>query len=98
MKQEKDVIDVIPTIETPTEVIESEQEEASKMLFAQPIENGFQVVDQTPKVVMILLETPKQNTFIVKGQNAIVYKEDGFWYLSKNDGKTKSNETLNIKF
>ncbi|WP_435413492.1 hypothetical protein [Psychroserpens mesophilus] len=72
--------------------------EASHVLFAQPISNGFQVVDTTPKVVMILLETPKTNTFIVKDQNAIVYKEDGFWYLSKNDGKSTSLETLNIKF
>ncbi len=68
------------------------------MLYAQPIENGFQVVDSTPKVVMILLETPKQNTFIVKNQNAIVYKEDGFWYLSTNDGESTSLKTLDIKF
>jgi hypothetical protein len=69
-----------------------------QMLYAQPIENGFQIVDSTPKVVMILLETPKENTFIVKDQNAIVYKQDGFWYLSKNDGSSKTLETLNIKF
>jgi len=75
-----------------------ELKEDAKILYAQPIENGFQVVDLTPKVVMILLETPKENTFIVKDQNAIVYKEDGFWYLSKNDGKSTSLETLNIKF
>jgi len=70
----------------------------AKVLFAQPIANGFQVVDTAPQVVMILLETPKVNTFIVKDQNAIVYKQDGFWYLSKNDGKSTSIETLNIKF
>jgi hypothetical protein len=75
-----------------------EHSESSKVLFAQAIENGFQVVDHTPKVVMILLETPKANTFIVKDQNAIVYKEDGFWYLSKNDGTSTSLETLDIKF
>lgn len=73
-------------------------EEDKKFLYAQPIDNGFQVVDSTPEVVMILLVTPKEKTFIVKDQNAIVYEEDGFWYISKNDGKSTSLETLNIKF
>ncbi|MGM5470526.1 hypothetical protein ACS386_09635 [Flavobacteriaceae bacterium LMO-SS05] len=72
--------------------------EASYLLYAQPIEHGFQVVDTTPKVVMILMETAKSNIFIVKGQNAIVYKEEGSWFLSKNDGNTVSLEALNIKF
>jgi hypothetical protein len=68
------------------------------LLYAQPVENGFQVVDTSPKIVMILLETAKSNVFIVKGQNAIVYKEEGSWYLSKNDGTKVSIEALNIKF
>lgn len=71
------------------------QTTASNILYAQAINNGFQVVDSTPKVIMILLSTPKQDVFIVKGEDAIVYKEDGFWYKSKN---ATSAETLNIKF
>ena len=47
---------------------------------------------------MILLKTSKENTFIVKGENAIVYEEDGFWYISKNDGVKVSVERLDIKF
>lgn len=78
--------------------LETKTEVDSNILYAQPIKNGFQVVDSTPKVIMILLETPKDNIFIVKDQNAIVYKEDGFWYFSRNDGSTKALETLNIKF
>lgn len=78
-----------PTISELTEV---------DALYAQPIANGFQVVDMKPSVVMVLLETKKQDVFIVKDQNAIVYKEDGFWYYSSNDGKTVSIKTLNIKF
>ncbi len=82
-------------------VEESKQETKEKVLetlYAQPIDKGFQVVDSTPKVVMTLLETTKANTFIVKDKNAIVYKEDGFWYLSKNDGNTVTTERLNINF
>jgi hypothetical protein len=89
-----EVKEVKPKANEPTIVVE----EASDLLYAQPISNGFQVVDRTPKIIMILLETTKVDTFIVKDTNAIVYKEDGFWYLSKNDGVKVSIETLNIKF
>jgi hypothetical protein len=70
----------------------------SNVLYAQEIENGFQVVDSTPKIVLILLATPKEDIFIVKGRDAIVYKEDGYWYLSENNGSKTTSKTLNIKF
>jgi hypothetical protein len=76
----------------------SKPTEGIAVLYAQPIDHGFQIVDSTPKVVMVILETSKQNVFLVKDENAIVYKEDGFWYYSKNDGKAVSIKTLNIKF
>ncbi|MCH7524314.1 MAG: hypothetical protein IIC74_04720 [Bacteroidetes bacterium] len=79
-------------------VTEVKTVKTSNVLYAQVIENGFQLVDSTPKVVMILLTTPKQDTFIVKDKDAIVYKEDGFWYISQNDGKNYSTKLLNIKF
>ena len=73
-------------------------ESTANVLYAQKIDNGFQIVDKTPKVVMIILETNLNNVYLVKGENALVYKEDGFWYLSKNDGMKPALETLNIKF
>jgi len=79
-------------------VLEVKTVKTSNVLYAQVIENGFQLVDSTPKVVMILLTTPKQDTFIVKGKDAIVYKKDGFWYISQNDGKNYNTKLLNIKF
>lgn len=74
------------------------KENHSIMYYAQAIENGFQLVDSQPKIVMILLETTAENIFIVKGKNAIVYKEDGFWYFSENNGKLKEKKLMNIKF
>jgi hypothetical protein len=88
----------IKEIKTEAKETKIEVKEASNLLYAQPVENGFQVVDTSPKIVMILLETAKSNVFIVKGQDAIVYKEEGSWYLSKNDGTKVSIEALNIKF
>lgn len=75
-----------------------QDEPAIDVLYAQKIENRYQLVDKTPRVVMVLLETSKADVFLVKDKNAIVYKEDGFWYLSKNDGSSVTIETLNVKF
>jgi len=70
----------------------------NNFLYAQEIENGFQLVDRTPKVVMVLLKTPRKDTYIVKDENATVYKEDGVWYISKTEGDKVVTKTLNIKF
>lgn len=69
-----------------------------KIYYAQAIENGFQLVNSEPKIVMILYATAAENVFLVKGKSAIVYKEDGFWYYSENDGKLGEKQQLNIKF
>ncbi|WP_053991445.1 hypothetical protein [Mangrovimonas sp. TPBH4] len=77
---------------TPSAVGETET------LYAQALDKGYQLVDRTPKVVMVLLETSKADVFVVKGSDAIVYKENGTWYYSHNDGTSVNSKTLNIKF
>lgn len=69
-----------------------------ELFYAQEIENGFQLVNSEPKVVMILLKTAAIDVYLVKGKSAIVFKEDGFWYYSENNGTLGKKETLNIKF
>ena len=67
-------------------------------MYAQAIDNGFQVVDSTPKVVMILLESGKSDTFIVKDKEAVVFKEDGFWYMSEYVNDELVTNRVSIKF
>lgn len=74
------------------------EDPAIDVLYAQKTDYGYQIVDKAPSVIMILLKTPKTDVFLVKDTNAIVYKEDGFWYLSKNDDGKATIKTLNIKF
>lgn len=69
-----------------------------KVLYAQAISEGFQLVNAEPKVVMILLKTAAPNVFIVKDRDAIVFKQDNKWIYSENDGIAKFTEELNIKF
>lgn len=67
-------------------------------LYAQPIENGFQVVDTEPKKVMILLNSGKPDTYIVQGKNAIVYKDGDDWIYASNDAEGSSTKKINLKF
>jgi hypothetical protein len=67
-------------------------------LYAQKTEYGYQVVDSTPKVVMVLLNTKNPEVYMVKGRNAMVIKEEGSWYLSENNGSEVKNTLIEIKF
>jgi hypothetical protein len=72
--------------------------EAIETLYAQPIENGYQIVDTTPKKIMVLYASGVADTFIVKDKNAIVYKKEGLWIYAENNGSELKTEVLNIKF
>ncbi len=73
--------------------------EDKNVLYAQPIENGFQLVDTTPKVVYVLKSTSAPEVFLVtkEGKNGVVFKEGGKWYIEFDEKGTKAKE-LNIKF
>ncbi len=72
--------------------------ETKTIYYAQKIENGYQVVDSEPKIVMVLLNTGLENVFTVKGKDAIVYKKDGSWVYSQNGDNGEKLQLLNIKF
>lgn len=88
---------------SPSEVVENNEKKVaiitdSVVLYAQPNENGFQIVDSTPKIVYVLLKTKVKDVYLVKDQSATVYKEDGVWKLEYyKNGKSVVKE-LNIKF
>jgi hypothetical protein len=78
-------------------VAESTTETMETLLFAQKTDGGYQLVDKSSKVVMVLLNTRNPEVFMVQGKNAMVFKEDGEWVLSENDGNQVTNTILNIK-
>lgn len=81
-----------PEVKKETVVVEKKTQD---ILYAQPIDNGYQLVDMSPKVVMILISTSLKDVYVVEGQDAIVYRKDGKWYHSKG---SNSQKVLNIKF
>lgn len=87
--------DIEKTIEVTTKASTAIKAE---LYYAQPITNGFQLVNSEPRVVMILLNSSAKDVFIVKDKNAIVFKKDDKWIYSENDGTSRSEKELNIKF
>ena len=72
----------------------------SNVLYAQPTENGYQLVDSSPKVVLKLIKTSVDNIFLIDDdtKNGMVFKKGDKWLLEYADGNGKKQEELNIKF
>ncbi len=71
-----------------------------KVLYAQEITNGYQLVDSDPKIVMKLLKSTSPNVYIAESGNLIgvVYSEAGKWYFEYYQGDQLVSEELGIKF
>lgn len=110
---EKTIVSTEPSEKTAEEVLEQVKEEpiqvkeieatattknTSEILYAQPIEGGYQVVDTEPKKVMVLLLSGSEDYYIVKGKDAVVYKKDKAWIYAENDGKNVTIKEIKLKF
>lgn len=78
--------------------VESKSIQQEDLLYAQPIDNGFQIVDTEPKKVMILLYSGIPETYIVQGKDAVVYKKAGEWIYAENNGERLMVKGINLKF
>ena len=70
----------------------------NNVLYAQKINNGFQLVDQTPKIIYSIKNTGLNNVFLVEGKEAIIYKVDANWVLEYYENSELKTKLLNIKF
>ena len=71
-------------VATPVATASSPDLKDPNLLYAQPTESGYQLIDKTPKVVMKLLKTSQTNVFIAikdNVQGSLILKEDGNWYF-----------------
>ncbi len=69
-------------------------------LYAQPIANGYQLIDTRPKIVLTLLKTSAENYFIANNAtvNGIALKKNEDWFFEYyKDGKLISEKLL-VKF
>jgi hypothetical protein len=80
--------------------LETNPENPELFFFAQPIANGFQIVNSEPRVIMRLFKTSQNNVFIaIKGdQKGVVITKNGKWFFENYvEGKLVS-EPINIRF
>lgn len=81
-----------------TNNVNTTRDEELTTLYAQAIENGFQLVNMTPEVVFLLLRTSLKDTYIIKDKNGRFYKKDAIWVAEYyNSGKLVIEE-YQVKF
>ncbi|KRD07550.1 hypothetical protein ASE21_18885 [Flavobacterium sp. Root901] len=70
------------------------------LLYAQPTENGFQLIDKTPKVVMKLLKTSRADSFIAikDGIQGSLNAKDNQWYFEYYQNDKLVSEKISVKF
>lgn len=102
LKEEKELESVTKVVaesslKTSTDTVEQVSEKQETLLFAQKTLSGYQLVDKSSKVTMVLLSTKNPTVFIVQDKNAVVLKENNSWILSENIGSKVINTKLNIE-
>lgn len=102
-KQSKESVEgtqtVSPTIE---EKIQEKDilKDKVEVLYAQSTEDGFQLVDSTPKIRYNLIETSIENVFLANNgdKDGVVLNKNGKWFFEYKEGGEKKLKELNIKF
>ncbi|MEO8774346.1 MAG: hypothetical protein ABI263_02710 [Gelidibacter sp.] len=77
---------------------ETKSDESIQTLYANPVENGYTITDASSKLLYHLVFSGKEDVYMVKGQDAIVYKMNNTWIVSTASDSGVSMKTLNVKF
>ncbi|MFI1745340.1 hypothetical protein [Thalassobellus sediminis] len=97
---EEAVIEIVE--EVPVEKVEPKEvavkKVVSNVLYAQEIENGFQLVDSSPRVVYKIKKTSMKDVFLVLNKNGTLSKKGADWVLEYYENDVLKQEVLNIKF
>lgn len=89
----------IPMPTPATKTVEQQQIGNTGTLYAQPLgDDGYQLIDSTPKVVFKIKKTGQTDLFLVEGSNGIIYKKDNVWIHERNTDSGVAKQELNIKF
>jgi hypothetical protein len=75
-------------------------EQVGTVLFAQPIKNGFQLVDTTPKVVMKAYKTTNPSIYIASKENTqgVMILKENQWFFEYYEKDTLMSEKIEVKF
>lgn len=98
LNNETTVVEVVAPVSNAPEVTSGNNNEM--FYFAQPITNGFQIIDSEPKVVMKIFNTSVKNVFIgsKNGVNGVVISKNGQWFFEYYENAKLVSELLKLKF
>lgn len=79
---------------------EEKSEETSDLLYAQPIPNGFQLVDKSPSIRMKIYQSSLPDIYLAEGEgiHGLVRKDQDRWILEYYSGGERKTEELHLKF
>lgn len=87
---------VVPTFKK----VELKKPNVKDVLYAQATDNGFQLVDSTPKIRIKLMKSSAENVFMAQSdaKNGMVYEKEGKWIFEYYEKDQLIQEELIIKF
>ena len=69
-----------------------------KTLYAQPNENGFQLINLKPAVVFLILKTNIKDVFIISDKNGVLYKKGTNWIAEFYENGALVEKKYQLKF
>ncbi len=81
-------------------VIKIQSPARTGILYAQQLQNGFQLVDSTPKIRLKMYKSSMPNVYVASAEDkdGVVYTSDGKWFFEYAENGSIIKEELNIKF
>jgi hypothetical protein len=94
------VATVATTAAVAVNVPSSSAEPDGTVLFAQPIKNGFQLIDSTPKVIMKVYKTTNPSIYLAVKDNlqGVAIQKENQWYFEYYEKDTLMSEKITVKF
>ena len=89
---------VINNIEEAAQVSLTNTIAPATSLYAQPKENGFQLINLKPQVVFVILNTSVKGVFVIKDKNGLLYKKGENWIAEFYERGKIVVKKYNIKF
>lgn len=91
------VLPVINNIET-AQISPINNIALSTTLYAQPKENGFQLINLKPQVVFVILNTSVKGVFVIKDKNGLLYKKGENWIAEFYENGKLIEKKYQVKF
>lgn len=101
VKNNQSPVSVAPVTVTSSAVVNTVVNNSDpNLLYAQPTETGYQLIDKTPKVVMKLMKTSRPDSFIaIKGDiQGSLNAKDNEWYFEYYQNDKLVSEKVVVKF